>query len=167
MIEEPATTQPAGDAGSQPQPGSSLPIPIIAGGLFGLLVLAAVFWIARRPPTTPPPPPSEESLGYLPQVTVSDFHLSAADNMVGSVIVYLDGKVTNGGDRTVRGLRVRLHFYDTMSQVILREERDIVTADGTPLRAGETRDFQLRFNRPPAPWNVQPPTFQLVSLEIE
>ena len=152
---------------SQPPKRSSLPVAVVAAGSFLLLVLSVIFWMVRRPPAPPPLPPSEESLAYLSQVTVSDFHLSAADNMVGSVIVYLDGKVTNAGPKTVRRLRVRLYFYDTMSQLVLRQERDIIAAGGAPLAAGETRDFQLRFDRPPASWNVQPPTFQLVSLHIE
>ena len=132
-----------------------------------MLLLAGLFWFANRPPALPPPAPSEESLAYLENVTVSDFHLSVADNIVGSVILYLDGQVNNKGDRTVRYLRVRLYFYDTLSQLILRVERDIVSRDGAPLGAGETRDFQLRFDRPPNSWNLQPPQFQLVSLEIE
>jgi hypothetical protein len=142
-------------------------VPLLAGGLFGAVVLAALFWVARRPPPPPPPEPSQESLEYLSNVTISDFHLSIADNMVGSVILYLDGYVNNKGDRAVRYLRVRLYFYDTLSQLILRPERDIVTLDGPALAPGETREFQLRFDRPPASWNLQPPQFQLVSLEIE
>ena len=167
MTEEPITTELAKPAKSQTDRQFSLPVPVLAGGMFGVLVLAGLLWIAGRPPASPPLTPSEESLAYLPNVTISDFRLSVADNMVGSVILYLDGQVNNKGDRTVRYLRVRLYFYDTLSQLIQRVERNIVTTDGTPLGPGETRDFQLRFDRPPAPWNLQPPQFQLVSLEIE
>lgn len=144
-----------------------LPVALVAAGVFVLAVMALLYWLAHRPPAPPSRPPSEEALAYLDHVTVSDFHLSAADNMVGSVIVYLDGKVNNNGDRTVRRLRVRLYFYDTMNQLVLRQERDIIGAGSPPLLPGERRDFQLRFDRPPASWNVQPPQFQLVSLEIE
>lgn len=149
------------------QPKWSPPVPVLAGGIFGLLVLAGVIWIASRPPAPPPPPPSEESLAYLSNVTLSSFRMSVADNMIGSVILYLDGTVTNGGDRNVRQLRVRLYFYDSLSQVILRPERDIIGSQEAPLAAGESRDFQLRLERPPASWNIQPPQMQLVSLEIE
>ena len=167
MTEEPITTDPAPSSEPQPKKRFSVPVPVIAGGIFGVLLLAGLFWIANRPAAPPPPAPSEESLAYLPNVTVSEFRLSVADNMVGSVILYLDGQVNNKGDRTVRYLRVRLYFYDTLSQLILRVERDIVSPDGAPLAAGENREFQLRFDRPPASWNIQPPQFQLVALEIE
>ena len=167
MAEEPLETVPAVGEQSQPEAKSFLPVPVLAGGIFLLVVFGAIFWLVRRPQPPPPPPPSAESLAYLPQITISEFHLSSADNMVGSVIIYLDGKVTNGGNKAVRRLRVRLFFYDTLNQVILREERDIVSISSAALAAGETRDFQLRFNRPPSSWNVQPPQFQLVSLDIE
>ena len=62
---------------------------------------------------------------------------------------------------------MRLFFYDTMSQVAFQEEQDIIRSDSAPLAAGETRDFQLRFDRLPAPWNYQPPQFQLVALEFQ
>jgi hypothetical protein len=174
MAKEPVHPESTGQTLGSPapfdeMPGSrklSLSVPVVAGSVFGTLVLAGLFWVVQRPPLAPPEP-SEESLEYLSNVTVSDFYLSVADNMVGSVILYLDGMVNNKGDRTVRYLRVRLYFYDTLSQLILRVERDIVTLEGAPLAPGETRDFQLRFDRPPASWNLQPPQFQLVSLEIE
>ena len=170
MTEEPIQPNPVSSPGpskeTPPKRKLALPVPLVAGGIFGVLVLAGLFWVVRRPPA-PPPATSEESLAYLSNVTVSDFSLSIADNMVGSLILYLDGRVNNQGDRTVRYLRVRLYFYDTLSQLILRVERDVVTPDGAPLAPGETRDFQLRFDRPPASWNLQPPQFQLVSLEIE
>ena len=169
MTEEPIQPQPAISEDSPPKRKMSLPVPVpvVAGGVFGVLLLAGLMWMARRPPPPPAAAPSEESLAYLSNVTVSDYHLSIADNMVGSVIVYLDGLVNNKGDRVVRYLRVRLFFYDSLSQLILRVERDIVTPDGAPLAPGETREFQLRFDRPPASWNLQAPQFQLVSLEIE
>ena len=135
MTEEPIQPQPAISEDSPPKRKMSLPVPVpvVAGGVFGVLLLAGLMWMARRPPPPPPAAPSEESLAYLSNVTVSDYHLSIADNMVGSVIVYLDGLVNNKGDRVVRYLRVRLYFYDSLSQLILRVERDIVTPDGAPL----------------------------------
>jgi hypothetical protein len=175
MAKEPVHPESTGPTLGSPAPFNEMPgsrklslsVPVVAGSVFGALVLAGLFWVVGRPPPPAPPEPSEESLEYLSNVSVSDFYLSVADNMVGSVILYLDGMVNNKGDRTVRYLRVRLYFYDTLSQLILRVERDIVTLDGEPLAPGETRDFQLRFDRPPASWNLQPPQFQLVSLEIE
>ena len=142
-----------------------LPTSVVAGGVFALVLLAGIWWMSRRPPSTQPPP-SAESLAYLAQIQLTDFHMSQADNMVGSNIIYLDGKIANVGSKTVRHLRVRLFFYDNMSQIVLKEEQDIIPVSAPPLTAGETRDFQLRFDRLPAPWNYQPPQFQLVALEF-
>jgi hypothetical protein len=140
---------------------------IIAGGIFLTILLAVIYWMSHRPPAPPPPPPSAESLAYLPQIALTDFHMSAADNLIGSNLIYLDGKVANNGHRLVRHLRVRLYFYDAMNQLVLREEQNIISPGDSPLAAGETRDFQLRFDRLPSSWNYQPPQFRLVSLAIQ
>jgi hypothetical protein len=163
------TPTPGAPAGEKPAipVAPTIPVAIVAGGIFLALALGAILWIVRRPPPPPPPRPTEDARAYLSKLIITDFHLSAADNMIGSVIVYLDGKVTNSGERKVRRLRVQLSFTDTLGQVILLEEREIVSPDAKPLYAGETRDFQLRFNRPPSAWNVQPPEFRLISLELE
>jgi len=164
MSEEPIPVE-TSDAAPERKP--FLPVPILVGVVFVLLVLAGLFWISRRPKAAPPPVPSAESLAYLPQIGLSDFQMSAADNMLGANLIYLDGKVANNGSKAVRHLRVRLYFYDSMSQVVLKEEQDIVRPNAAPLGAGETRDFQLRFERLPTSWNFQPPQFQLVALQIE
>ena len=110
---------------------------------------------------------SAEALAYLSQIELTDFHMSHADNMIGSNLIYLDGKVANQGAKTVRRLRVRLYFYDTLNQLALREEQDIVREGSPPLAPREARDFQLRFDRLPASWNYQPPQFLLVAIEFQ
>lgn len=166
MAEEPVSStspEPAEQADERPL----LPVPVLAAAIFAAAALAGLFWLTRRPAAPPPSPPSQEALAYLSQLGVSELHLSAEGNFLGQDVVYVDGKITNGGSKTVRRLRVRLHFYDTMSQVILREEQDIIRPAMTPLQPGETHAFQLRFDRLPPAWNVQLPQFQLVSLQLE
>ena len=145
---------------------NSLLIPIIAGTIFGIALLGGIWWIGRQPQEKASPP-SAESLAYLPNIHLTDFHMSQADNMVGSNIVYLDGKVNNAGSKTVRHLRVRLYFYDTLNQLVLRDDEEIVRPNDPPLAAGATRDFQLRFDRLPSSWNYQQPQFQLLALELQ
>jgi hypothetical protein len=141
-------------------------LPAILIGVVAVAVaLAGLFWLNRRQTAPRPLSLSPEAAAYSAQITFSQLQLSAADNMLGANLIYLDGKVTNGGGKTVRWLRVRLHFYDTLNHVVLREDRDVISPSAAPLAPGETRDFQLRFERLPSSWNVQPPQFQIISLE--
>jgi hypothetical protein len=93
--------------------------------------------------------------------------MSAEENMLGHDLVAVDAKITNTGDRVVTTLRLRLYFYDYAGKLALRDEQDVITPSSPPLYAGETRDFQLRFDTLPSNWNVQPPQFQLVSLQLQ
>jgi len=101
---------------------------------------------------------TEEQKTYLPDIVVSDARVSAARNLVGDRVVYLDARVTNRGRRTVGRLDLELEFHDVLSQVVLRETAHPVTARSVPLKPGETRAFQLAFEHLPADWNQIPPT---------
>ena len=94
-------------------------------------------------------------------------HLTAEENFLGQAVVYLDGKLTNRGDKILRGLKLRLFFRDYMNQVVLREDHVVLETKAAPIAPGEAREFQLRFDRLPDSWSRQVPQFQLVSIQIQ
>jgi hypothetical protein len=148
--------------------GSSRPALAILAGIVVVIAVLAVLLIINRQQVAPQPRLlTDESKAYAPHLEFTDLRLSAADNMVGSQIVYLDGILSNTGTRSVRLLRLRLDFQDTLGQVILREERELVPIAIPALGPGDAREFQLRFNYPPASWNIQPPELGILSLMIE
>ena len=104
---------------------------------------------------------------YASQVQITDLHLSAEENFLGQQVVYLDGKIGNRGFQLIRQLRIRLFFRDTLNQVVLRDEQEILGGRSEPLRPGQTRSFQIRFDRIPDSWNLQVPQFEIVSLQVQ
>ncbi len=110
---------------------------------------------------------SGEDLAYASQVQISDLHLSAEENFLGQQVVYLDGKITNRGSQVVRQLRIRLFFRDTLNQVVLREEQEILGRRSESLGPGQTHSFQIRFDRIPDSWNREVPQFEIVSLQVQ
>src|SRR3989442_8234005 len=101
---------------------------------------------------------TEEQKTYLPNIVVSDARVSAARNLVGDRVIYLDAQVTNRGRTTVGRLDLELEFHDVLGQVVLRETAHPVRARSAPLKPGETRAFQLAFEHLPADWNqISPP----------
>lgn len=143
------------------------PVALAAGTAIFLVIAGIVAFIATSPGPPPPPKPSQEAYDYLSKLTIEDIRMSAEENMLGHSVVMVDAKITNTGDRVVTTLRLRLYFYDYAGKLALREEQNVITANSLPLYAGETRDFQLRFDALPPNWNVQPPQFQLVSLQLQ
>lgn len=107
-------------------------------------------------------PLTPEAKAYVRNLKLSEVALKANESYAGQVITEIDGKITNNGDRTVEHAEVACVFYDSISQLILRERVPIVK---TPLKPGETRLFRLPFDDIPASWNNQMP--QLVIAQIK
>jgi hypothetical protein len=169
MSDQQLTQQPEQAAPADPdkREPKEFPVTLVVGAVCLLVMIAVFAYIATRPGPPPPAKPTQEAYDYLSKLSISDIRMSAEENMLGHDVVAVDAKITNTGNRVVTTLRLRLYFYDYAGKLALREEQDILTPSSPPLYAGETRDFQLRFDTLPSNWNVQPPQFQLVSLQLQ
>lgn len=166
MTEEPVAASPSGDSARVGEAKHA--IPAVAGAVFVAAILMGLFLLSRRQQSPQAsPPPSQEDIAYAAQLELSDLRLSAEENFLGQQVVYLDGKIANRGDKTLRGLNLRLFFRDSMNQVVLREDRELLGPRSAPLGPGQAREFQLRFDRLPDSWNRQVPEFQLVSIQVQ
>ena len=102
---------------------------------------------------------------YVKNLKLSDFKLSQAENFVGANVTYLEGKITNAGNKTVTGAQVRVIFKNSLDEVsqsetlplmiITARQPYIDTADlhSQPLKPGDSRDFRLTFEHVTADWN--------------
>jgi len=133
-----------------------------------LAVVVGVLILLSRPRSEPPSAPSlgPDQKAYLSQVVISDTRMSAAENFLGHTVTYLDGQVTNRGNRTVRQIEIQMEFVDTLNQVVLRERAFPVNARRGPLKPGETRPFQVSFDHMPVDWNQAGPTITVESVQF-
>ncbi|MBI3894531.1 MAG: hypothetical protein HY313_01235 [Acidobacteria bacterium] len=139
-----------------------------AASLFVVIgATSAILFLSSPPESAPAPLPSQEDIAYAGQLQLSELHLSAEKNFLGQQVVYLDGKIANRGNKTVRQLKVRLFFRDYYSQVILQEDQPMLAETAPPLAPGQTHNFQLRFDSIADSWNRQIPQFQLVSIGVQ
>ena len=142
---------------------------VIVGVLVGLLLLA--FRGEQKKPVEPP--------AYAANLKFSDLKASAAENFVGATVSYLDGVVTNTGDKTVIHAVVRITFKDDMGQVAQREELPIhvlrtggpydeaVDLNMSPLAPGQTKPFRLTFESISAQWNHEYPDLQVTEIRVK
>lgn len=166
MADDPATNL----SPNQERKEKRYPIGVI-GGIFFLAVVVVVLLLLSGKNAGPPgqassPNPSDAALGYASQVAFSDLHLSAEENFIGQQVVYLDGKLTNTGAKTVRQLKVRLVFRDVMNRIVLHEEHGVF-GPSESVGPGLAKSFQIRFDAVPDSWSRQVPQIQIVSLRAE
>src|SRR6185437_16400741 len=99
--------------------------PILLGLAVVIVVVTIAAFLLRTDSkiATPPHP-------YAANLKLSDMKMSAAENFIGATVTYLDGTVTNSGDKTVSHAVVSVSFKDSLGQV--------VQADDVPLRILQT-----------------------------
>jgi hypothetical protein len=137
--------------------------------LFGVAALYLLFF--RGPVPGPssvrrqlPFGPAEQA--YAGKLQFANFAMSEAENFLHQKVKYLDGDVTNGGQRPLTGIEGVVEFRDDMNQIVLRETRPIFGGPAAALAPGATAHFQISFDHVPAPWNMQMPTVQVAGLQF-
>jgi hypothetical protein len=142
---------------------------VIVGVAVGILAL--ILRAERKKPAVPP--------AYAANLKFSDLKTSAAQNFVGATVSYLDGTVTNTGDKTVSHAVVQVTFKDDLGQTAQREELPIrvlrtggpydeaVDLNLSPLAPGQGKPFRLTFENISAQWNHTYPDLQITQIAIK
>jgi Protein of unknown function (DUF2393) len=134
------------------------------------IMLGAAF-LLREPPKAAKGPPS-----YAPNLKLSDFKMSAAENFIGATVSYFDGSITNTGNQTVTHAAVEVTFKDELGQIVGQEElplrvvktnvpyQDAVDLAASPLAPGQSQAFRLTFEGISAQWNRQYPEIRVTDV---
>ena len=137
-----------------------------------IVVLVGIVALALREKPVPPTPPP----AYAASLKISDLKLSQAQNFVGAKVTYLDGTLSNTGDKTVTHVQVRVTFRDMYGQIAQVEELPIKvlrttgpypdTADLSlaPLASGQQSSFRLIFEHLSDQWNQGQPDLQITGV---
>ena len=162
----------------QPTPVSEEPdssrrtIAIAVAVVIAVAVIAGVL-LRSQPKTASGPPP------YAANLKLSDFKMSAAENFVGATVSYVDGTITNMGDKTATHAVVEVVFKDDMGQMAQREEvpLQVIRTNGvypepvdlsvSPLAPGQTQPFRLTFDSISAQWNRQYPEMRVTDATVK
>ncbi len=141
---------------------------VIAGAL-------AVAFLLREPPKT-----AKTASPYIANLKLSDFKMSAAENFIGHTVSYIDGDVTNSGNKTVTHVVVEVTFKDEMGQVAQQDPEmplQVIRTNGaylepvdlsiSPLVPGQTQPFRLTFDSISAQWNRQYPDIRVTDVTVK
>jgi hypothetical protein len=143
-------------------------VAVVIGG-----ALAAAFLLQQ------PPKAAKKVSPYISSLKFSDFKMSAAENFIGHTVSYIDGTITNTGDKTVTHAVVEVVFQDSMGQLAQREELplQVIRTNGaypepvdlavSPLAPGQTQPFRLTFDSISAQWNRQYPEIRATDVAVK
>jgi Protein of unknown function (DUF3426) len=105
--------------------------------------------------------------------------MSAAENFIGATVSYIDGTITNTGDKTATHVMVEVNFEDSIGQLAQREELPlrVVKTNGAylepvdlnvaPLAPGQAMPFRLTFDGISAQWNHQYPDLAITDVTLK
>jgi hypothetical protein len=139
-----------------------------------MIAMVVVAVLLRTEPKRISGPPA-----YAANLKISDLKMSAAENFVGATVNYVDGTVTNTGDKTVTHAMVEVTFKDEMGQLAQREEVSLqvlkttgpypeaVDLSASPLAPGQNKPFRLTFESISTQWNRQYPEIQFTGVTLK
>ena len=144
---------------------------IAVASVVALAVVVAL--LLREPPKTASSPPP-----YAPKLKFSDLKMSQAQNFVGASVTYVDGTLTNAGDKTLTYAVVRVTFKDLYGQIAQIEEvpikvlqtsgpyLDTVDLSNSSLSAGQSKPFRLIFEHVSQQWNQAYPDLGITDVSL-
>jgi len=137
-------------------------------------VVGVVALILRAAPKTAPGPPP-----YAANLKFGDLKMSQAQNFVGATVTYIDGTLSNAGDKTVTHATVQVTFKDLYNQVAQIENvpvkvlqtggpyLDTVDLSVSPLAPGQSKPFRLIFEHLSEQWNQAYPDLQITDVTVK
>ena len=146
---------------------------IVLGVALVVLVVVTASLLLRTDSKIANAPPA-----YAANIKFSDMKMSAAQNFVGATVTYLDGTVTNTGDKTVRHAMVSVDFKDSLGQIVQAEDvplrilqtsgpyPEAVDLSVAPLAPAQGRPFRLTFEHVTADWNHEYPELRVTEVAV-
>ncbi len=146
---------------------------IVIGVATVVVVVGVIALLTRSSPRSPVAPQP-----YASNIKLSDLKMSAAENFVGASVIYIDGTVTNAGDRTVSHAVVHVNFRNSLGQIAQAEDMplqvlktsgpypDTVDLSASPLPSGQSKRFRLTFEHISADWNQAYPELQVTAADF-
>lgn len=149
----------------QKQPLLRLPVLII--GAIAVLGGALVYYLqaganrsAQELPLTP------EAKAFVRNLQLSDVEMKATESYFKQVVVEIDGKIANAGDRDLDVIEIYCIFRDGYGQVVLRKRVPIVNRKMGGLKPGESKTFRLPFDEIPDSWNHAMPQLVIAGIKF-
>ena len=138
--------------------------PLTVGVVVVVLVIGVLYFLTPARTPSESGPASADAKAYLMSLGLSDVTMKATENFMQQQIVEIEGKISNNGPRQIASVDVYCVFRDVERHEIYRERAEIVRANKTPFKPGETRAFRLAFDHLPEAWNQAMPALVIAKI---
>ncbi len=113
---------------------------------------------------------------YAASLALGGLQMSEANSFSGAKVTYIDGQITNTGNRTLTAITVQVGFHNDAGEFaqrlavplsLIRTRQpyvDIEPVSAAPIEPGQQRDFRLIFDAVPPDWNQQYPEVRVISV---
>jgi len=169
----PSAAEPLFQPPSAGEPQRNWPMVVGLAIVVAVLVGGTLIWRSLRGPEGQGPP------SYASHLKFSDVKLSQAQNFVGGTVTYVEGAISNAGDKPVAAVSVNVTFRNTLDEVAQRETLPVRILDRSgpypdtvdmrlrPLAPGQQREFRLTFEHLSSDWNQQAPELRVVGVSLQ
>lgn len=142
----------------------------VAAGLF--LTLGRGKTASVTPISAPPDP-------YAAKLVISQLKMSQSGNLAGGQLTYIDGHISNQGNRTVTGISAQTLFRNYAHEVVQNETQpmkfirmrdpyiDVEPVSAAPLKPGDGQDFRLIFDTLAQDWDGAYPEIRVIHVETK
>jgi len=152
----------------------------VAAASVVLLALFAVVLVAHHRKAAIPVVPPNTVLpldAYASSLAVTGIEMSDTPTFGGGRLIYIDGHITNNGQRTITAVTVQTIFandlryppqVETGPLMLIRTRDPYVDTEpvsAEPLKPGDSREFRLIFDHVYTDWNQSYPEIHVTSVQ--
>src|SRR5438105_4380997 len=101
----------------QPEPEGQTPwIAVIIAGVFIAALVGLGILLSHGAHSSP----DNSASAYAAQLQLSNLKMSEAQNFIGATVTYIEGTVTDAGDKTVTAVSVEATFTNSLGEIVQR-----------------------------------------------
>ena len=146
-----------------------------------VLIVAAivVFMMERGKGAATVTPISAAPDPYASSLPITNVVMSESSNLAGGKVTYIDGHITNAGNKTVSGVSAQVLFRNVANEVAQNETQtlkwirtrdpyvDLEPVSAAPLKPGDSQDFRMIFDTVTPDWNGVYPEIRIVRIDAK
>jgi len=146
-----------------------------------VLIVAAivVFMMERGKGAVTVTPISAAPDPYAASLPITNVVMSESSNLAGGKVTYIDGHITNSGNKTVSGVSAQVLFRNVANEVAQNETQplkwirtrdpyvDLEPVSAAPLKPGDGQDFRMIFDAVTPDWNGVYPEIRIVRIDAK